>query len=415
FDPAAGRLEVRLRQRAAVPGPDVTAEMTLPPVELGGAAYREGTLRGKLSPKGDELLLFAEGVRGPEEARFAVGVDGWARAFGFRATLTARGGAALPEVLQAPAIRLRVGPYAEAGPAFTVPVEVDGAPPGAAVEVALGRLSGGEFREEQSSRRDGGRDDRVGFALVGKDLLFEASSKDWTVPLDVSRIRGPRTLRARLVAAGGRELARDERGVTLGDQAPDGVRFINAPLKAWNKAPLALEAAGGDAVVGVKEAFFFVGKPAAGKLPEGAVKVPAVAKGVGGWAAAVPMPADKKGPTDVSVGVVNAVGLTAFATTSIDLADDDPEKSKPATVKGRLLEGERPQPGIDVVMTDEKGAEKGRATTDEDGAYAFKGVAPGKYRLSATKRTRRASHPRTPGTFEVAPGATVTADLVLFL
>src|SRR5947199_4480194 len=98
--------------------------------------------------------------------------------------------------------------------------------------------------------------------------------RDWTVLLDTSRIRGPRAVRARLLDRGGRELASATRSVVLGDQAPDGVRFVNPPARAWNKAPLALVAAGGDGVVGLKEVSFFLGKPAAGdKLPEGVTPV----------------------------------------------------------------------------------------------------------------------------------------------
>jgi hypothetical protein len=69
------------------------------------------------------------------------------------------------------------------------------------------------------------------------------------------------------------------------------------------------------------------------------------------------------------------------------------------------------------VLSDEKGQEKARVKTDDDGKFVFNDVAPGKYRLTATKsRSRRtASYPRDKPTFEVAPGAKLTIDLVLFL
>ncbi|MFQ3593926.1 MAG: hypothetical protein SNJ82_12165, partial [Gemmataceae bacterium] len=186
YDPLTARLAVRLRQRGSVAGPAVKAELQIPAPEQGGATFRDGTLRGTLSPKGEELTLFANGVAGAGEARFAVGIDGWARAFSFRATLTPRGGRALPEPLTAPAIRLASGPYGIAGPAFRVPLEVDQAPLGAAVEVSLGRLVGGAFRIEVTARREGGRDERIGAALLGSTLQFEASQRDWVVPLDTS-------------------------------------------------------------------------------------------------------------------------------------------------------------------------------------------------------------------------------------
>jgi hypothetical protein len=417
YNPKTERLTVRLRQRASIAGPPVSAELNIPPPDQGGATFRQGTLRGVLSPKGEELTLFAEGVRGDGPARFAVGVDGWARAFPFRATLTARGGAALPEPLPEPAIRLQTGPFGVAGPDFRVPIEVDNAPPGVAVEVAIGRISGGSFREEVNIRREQGRESRIGFALQGKMLEFETQLRDWTIPLDTSRIRGPRTLRARLLSSGGRELARDERPITLGDEAPAGVRFINPPESAWNKAALPLVASGADPVVGVKEVFFFVGKPVMDKLPEGVFKAVAQRRADGNYEAKLPLPADRKGPTDITVGMTNAVGLTAFASHNVDLRDEDPAKTKPATIRGKITESDRPQSGIEIVLSDEKGEEKARVKSDDDGNYVFADVPPGKYRLSATKSrtSRKAAYPRDKPTFEVMPGAMLSIDLVLFL
>src|SRR5207253_2658932 len=58
------RLVVRLRLRDVLPPPPCRAELVFPPGPDGLApAVREGTLRGILPPKGEELMLFAEGVR----------------------------------------------------------------------------------------------------------------------------------------------------------------------------------------------------------------------------------------------------------------------------------------------------------------------------------------------------------------
>ncbi|MBY0230830.1 MAG: carboxypeptidase-like regulatory domain-containing protein, partial [Gemmataceae bacterium] len=419
FDPGEGknRLEVRLRLRDRAAGPDATAELQMPPLEQGGATFGEGTLRGKLPGDGGELALFADGVRGGEAARFAVGIDGWARGFVFKATLAPRAGAALPAQDDTPAVRLAVPPYGIAGPGFLAPLEIDNAPPASTVELSLGRLDGGILREELSARRASSHDERIGFALSGGLLLLEASRKDWVIPLDTSRVRGPRSLRARLLDSAGREVASAMANVVLGDEAPE-VRFAGVEEKAWNKAPLVLKAIGEDRA-GIASAFFFIGRPAAGKVPEGAMRAPAAAldDAKTTWSGKLPV-GERKGPTEVTVAMVNKLGLTGFATATVDLTDDDPAKSKPASISGRVLEGDRPQAGLTVVLTDEKGAEKATAKTDADGKYSFKGVAPGKYRLGASKTAppRRGGFPRVATEFlEVKPGASETADIVLFL
>ena len=79
-----------------------------------------------------------------------------------------------------------------------------------------------------------------------------------------------------------------------------------------------------DREAGVTKVFFFVGQPEENKPPKGVKLIPAAP--VDGrkmvWVAKVPLPEDKKGPTEVSVQVVNAVGLSTFETTSVDLLRD---------------------------------------------------------------------------------------------
>ena len=416
FDPAGGknRLEVRLRQRGPVAGPDMTATLRLPPP----TTYVDGTLRGKLPPEGGELVLFADGVRSNEAAAlFSVDIDNWMRAFVFRATLAPRAGTALPTQVDAPQVRIEAAPFGVAGPGYAVPLEVDNAPPGSSLELALGRLEGGLLREELSAKRASSHEVRIGFGLAGGTFAFEASRKDWTIPLDTSRVRGPRTLRARLLDSAGREVAQATKNVTLGDEAAE-VRFVSLPPKAWNKAPLTLKAVGEDKA-GIASAFFFVGKPVAGKAPDGAARTPAVAldDAKTTWAAKLPL-AGKKGPTEISVQMVNRLGLSGFATATVDLTDDDPAKTAPGSISGRVLEGARPQAGLTVTLTDEKGMAKATAKTDADGKYSFKGLAPGKYRLGSTKTSsgRVGKYPRVDTEFlDLAPAADTTADVLLFL
>jgi hypothetical protein len=426
YDPgeARDRLEVRLRLRRTLAPPPVAVAFSFPAPLDGGVVPGMGTLRGKLPPTRDEVLLFSDKVQPPAgapEGRFAVDVDGWARAFSFRATLAPRGGASSPRQLMAPAIRLAVGAYGVAGPAFKVPLEVDNAPPGSTIEVTLGRLVGGTFRVEAQARRPTARERLIGFTPSGPGgaLVFDATWRDWTVEMDTSLIRGPRELRARLLDSAGRQLALAARPITLGDSAPGGVEFISPPKQAWRMAPVALRARAGDGV-GIKAAFFFVGKPADNKPPAGAVLALGTpldtARQI--WGVKLPLPKTGSGPTDVSVQFVNQLGLSTFATTTIDLVETDPNLAKGGTIRGKVTEGDRDQVGLPVILTDDKGAEKGRTATKEGGAYEFTGLAPGKYRVSCVKTSRGSSGsvPKLVGTFiDLKAGETVTADITLYL
>ena len=245
-------------------------------------------------------------------------------------------------------------------------------------------------------------------------------ASDVRTPLDTSRIRGVRELRVRLLDRGGKEKAIATRTLVLGDEAPDSVGFVDPPAKAWRQAPVALKVRGRDAV-GIKQALFFVGRPVEGKLPAGVVPMPGMAANDERtlWTAKLPLPQTQKGPTDITVQLVNQIGLSTFATTSIELTEDDPAKTAPGKITGTVVQGGQPQADLEVVLTDEKGAEKGKAKTKADGTYEFADVAPGKYRLNVKKASngRVAAYPsaKADDFLTMAPGGAVTAPLALLL
>ena len=100
------------------------------------------------------------------------------------------------------------------------------------------------------------------------------------------------------------------------------------------------------------------------------------------------MPEGLKGPADVSVQFVSGVGLSSFDTAAVEVVDAVPVE--PGRLQGKVVEGPRSQPGLDLVVVDAKGAEQGRATTDRDGRFAFpeRGPRP-RTASSASSRPRR--------------------------
>jgi hypothetical protein len=111
------------------------------------------------------------------------------------------------------------------------------------------------------------------------------------------------------------------------------------------------------------------------------------------WTAALLIPVDKKGPLPLSVYVVNHAGLATVDTIIIDVTDDEPGKTGLGQIQGRVLEGPRPQPNVQVILLDERGKEIARTHTQPDGMYQFEQVVPGRYRVQCVKpESQRRAH-----------------------
>ena len=428
--PGAGsdrnKLQVRLQCFANVPGPSIPVELVLPQKRIPGfQGVDGGTLQGELVPKDRDALvtLFAEGIRrsglADEEGPVYLNVDGLERAFTFR-TPFARGGPALtPRAETAPAVRWDVAPFVPAGLGVAFPIEVDNAPPGTSLEVSLGRGEGAAFEADLSMRFPQAKQRRIGFWPHGKDgaLTFEASMTDWPLVWNTSRIIGARVLRARLLDEHGKELARAVQNVAIDADAPGTARIVDLPVKAKRGAALKLRAEAGDNESGIAQVVFFVGQPhEGGKIPAATPTVAATP--LDGkkttWSATVPLP-DRTGPTAVSIAVTNGIGLTRYGSATLELTETDPmavDPKGPGKIVGRVLEGTRVQPGLEVILRDAAGKEHARTRTKSDGSYSFENVAPGSYVLHCVKPE---SLRRATSAVIVEPNGTATRDLTLSL
>jgi hypothetical protein len=360
--------------------------------------------------------LVAEGLRLADDAReegyVYLNVDQCPRAFVYRATLPRHGVATTPHEELQPALRLVAPPLALSGPNLTVGLEVDQAPAGAMLEVELGSKQGSTFSAELSQRLAAPRQERIGCSPFGLDgaLLLSAAVRDWQVCFDAEGIAGQRWLHARLIASDGRTVCIAEQPIVLDNTPPTGVQLIDPPARVAKGVPLQLIARGIDELSGISQATFFIGQPAEGKLPAGTLTVAGKSLDGAGtqWSAALELPPEAKGPLTVGVQLTNGVGLASLATATIEISDA--ATLALGKIRGSVLEGPRPQAGLEVVLKDEHGKELAKTKTDDNGTFLFDKVTPGKHTISASKP---ASLRKAESSVTVEPAGTAAATLRL--
>lgn len=189
---------------------------------------------------------------------------------------------------------------------------------------------------------------------------------------------------------------------------------------------LELVARAEDPESGVAAVLFFVGAPPGpdGKSPPGSKAAvgelayrPLKAKETGppevlGYAAAFDLP-DAKGPLTVGVRVTNGAGLTTEVTHDLLLVDPPPPPTT-GTIEGRVVQGstpERPQPGLDVLLTDPAGKVIKATKADAAGAFAFEELPPGPYAVMSVKVADFGAKAIQPATVEAGEVTTVTLEL----
>lgn len=60
-------------------------------------------------------------------------------------------------------------------------------------------------------------------------------------------------------------------------------------------------------------------------------------------------------------------------------------QAKTGVLAGTVMEGELPQPGLEVVLTDKNDKVQSKIKTNEKGMFEFKDLAAGTYKVTATK------------------------------
>ena len=411
-----GRLEFRLRAVGPIEGRPCLVELTLPADRIPGLiSVGEGTFRSELAKPGDEVTLFAEGFqldpRADEVGFVHLAIDGVERALVYRTRFARRGEPTRPIRDARPAVRLKVDPVALSSAALQVDFELDSPPEAGRLKLEFGQYSatgpGDRFRADAEATEDA-TPGRVRFNPRGPGgtLVFEATIRQPSARFDVGKVRGRRVVRALLEDESGRVRASDESPVILDDRPPSSVRFDPAPSYGLRGGTVTLRAKGQSPDSGIKEVVFFAGRPLDGKRPAGAAVV--AAKPVAGdresWTAALPLADARLGPLDVSVEFVPGVGPSRFESATISVVDAIPVA--PGVIRGLVREGSRPQPGFEVRVYDEKGADKGTTKTDASGRFEVGNLAPGTYEVVSAKET-----PRTRGAAKVPVKAGTTVEV----
>ncbi len=355
------------------------------PVEvrlLGDAAIEPtagGLLRGTLTAAAPALKLYAKGLPAGG-LRVAVAIDGVPRAARFTGTVSRGGGPVEFRPDTAPAVRIACPEFATDAAPLPVKLEADG-PPGAAVTLHIGEGAGTDRRYPPLPA--GVRRAAVAVDPAG-GLTATATASDPAADLDVARLVGVKELTADLTLAGN-VLATARRRVVFDPLPPAGVRLVGVPAVVPRGKPLAVTAAFDVPASGVKEVRFFVGKPAGSAPPQGAVAVPGK---VSGGRATATLPAVELPTVDLSVVVTSGAGVSAAGTVSVDTADPaELAKPKPGSVRGVVVEGELPQPGltVQVFATADPKAPKATVKTGDGGTFEAADLPPGKYRVVCEK------------------------------
>ncbi|MBA4191465.1 MAG: hypothetical protein C0467_26090 [Planctomycetaceae bacterium] len=396
------------------------ATLAVDPAHVPGLrGIRVGRFAGRIPPDSSPLTLDATGLVLDPEARrqgqVSVTVDGVTRAFRLNVDFVRTGDPVSPTVDTTPNLELRSIPAPTPGQSVAFRVGADRAPPGATLDVRLVRYNQDGEASEEAARTFPAARRRHATVSPGPTgaLHLTAVIEDWEVTWDVPQLIGRRTVVARLLGVDKSVLATKEIPVILDNSPPGAPDFRGLPDQVKKGTPLPVTIEVSDPESGVASVSFFLGKVGPdGKPLPGTTTIPAMRteSDPTRWSATVPLPRDKTGTIDISSIAVNGAGLTSTSSVSVEGVDAIPEK--PATIAGVLREGNRPQAGLEVTLSDARGMALFKATTDADGKYLFPGLKPGAYMLTAEKvATRRKATTNATAT----AGTTTTANLDLYL
>jgi hypothetical protein len=408
FDIETRTLTLEVKATKDFSGPPSRVELDLRPSRipfLVPQQKREGSY-SVLLQAGQSTLLEAQklDLKTSEDSGLVyVKVDGYERAFTFQFTNAEEGKAAQLKRLNDPILRLLADRVAASGGPSNVGLEADNLPEGSKIELGLYRDN--SFKPEKRDGKllvyEGSRRTQVFFSPQGPEggLAFRTQVADWTTDIETTKVFGNRILLLQLAREGkhvdftgalnngplSTELVDQvTAGLLIDGTPPEAVKFVDFPKEQVRGTLLTLKATGRDPESGIRKVVFFVGKLAEGKIPPAAVQAEGEkVKDKDLWVADLPVATDKPGILEVGVQFTNGVGLTeTVGPIVIKLVDAKPAG---ATIKGEVVEGERAQAGLEVILRDPQGVVKDKVKTDAAGKFVFKDVPAGQYQIVVVK------------------------------
>jgi hypothetical protein len=444
FIGATGQLQITVKAEDATKfgGPPARVELVLPPDRIPGLrtdVAREGSYERELTVPNDSVVLTADNLqfdpnRPPEKENGLVylTVDGCPRAYTFLATFRPRGRSDL-RLEKNPVVGLQYAHYAPPAPKYHVGLEVDNAPKGADVVVSLRRDRSREPARDEVLTLPGARQQRIFVRPNNPDdggLIFNTVVRDWDATPISAGMYGEHDIRVNLydkeekravpffepddlLTQGARLHPALTRSVVF-DSTPPDIKALGVVLthkvqgklvdfvatkdtpKADNGlpvgAPLRIVATADDPESHISRVVFFLGEPTKElKIPDAAVREEGKPdKGSNTtWRAELPAPTAKEGVLLVSAEVTNGAGITRFGTVEIRLLPPTPAAAAGAvkpSIEGTVIDaGGRLQPRQKVNLVDTQNVTRDTVETDRDGVYLFRDVAPGSYRVTASK------------------------------
>jgi hypothetical protein len=393
------RVEIRAK-RPPIAGPPCQVELTVDGI-TGGKGIR-GNTRGTVPPDGDPLVLEAQGIPsvGAGAGMFTVSVDGVPLTYRFSADFAVFDRVEGASLQRVPFMGLKASMAQEVTPPEQGSTRSPGvrleawacqAPAGSTLRLKL--LGGDRFENIEKLENLPGPIESVATVEAGEKGVWNFSLKEgrWNRLWNSEGMAGRKKVRLELVGATGQVIAAKETDLVIDSTPPRFGQFFGYPEKLAPGTSRRFTFLVSDEESGIRSVQAYLGPPQppaqpADKTPAApSVPPPVVEVNTSGnaWEAAVDVPADAKGSVTLTIRAENGSGLETVWSRAIPVAD------VPAPtvggLNGKVTEGGRPQPGLPVVLKDEKGKEAQKAISDKDGAYQFEGLKPGKYTVEAKK------------------------------
>jgi len=414
--PARVRLDLR---------PDLNPDLDLDTLNT-------GTYEADL-PTDGKVELIAQGVKfKPASSRLAVvalSVDGYDRAFLYKTNFSGR-----PDELSTGEPFVNIRPSAAKlvpGQPCQLRLEFSYTGPDKFpdLELLTDRRNQNEFvpgTATVANRYPGPQRKEIYFSAGGPAdaIVFHTVLTDWVYDFPTANVFGvrwfklqavdPRTDPRKVVPSNSEAEAvqkynvRNIRPVVL-DRTPPAVKLARPKGVPIVGQKLTLAARGVEDLTDFKDVLFYIGDPPApgAKLVPGKLVRGTPVSGAGPktdpefgprdrtYEATLTLP-DVKGLVQVGVKFVNEVGLASRddeGVTYFYLDVQDPpaprgvKEKLTGTIKGRVTQGSRPQPGLPVELRDEDGKKVLKATrADDAGEFRFDDVPPGSYTVVSVKK-----------------------------